>query len=229
MLIGGNNMTQEDIVKLTKEVADKYEVKIDNIEFRKRKNALGMVITKKDGQVIIVYSTDLLKRPEYDIKHTVYHEVAHVVAYKRYGRRQHHNYKFQRIESEIHKAYGMTTIYDRNRGYAIAIKDLTTGQYLWVNAKYKVEDGKLINNNDYCRNVKILKRIFFNLYLNPAVRIAKIKKYGDVMLKNVNQMAKLLSSNGEAIWEIENEQPDCEIKLLDFTITKRGIKYKLER
>ena len=77
-------MTKEDIVNLTNEIAAEFEVIVDKIIFGKR-SALGTAIVKKDGSNRIVYNRCLLERPEWDIKHIIYHEVAHIVTHKRYG------------------------------------------------------------------------------------------------------------------------------------------------
>jgi len=112
-----DKMSQAEAFQLTRELCVKYNIDLHAVEVRRKKTAMGTAYTQTSK---IIYSTILFRESKWTVLKTVCHEVAHLLAMKRYGRNCLHDRKFQYCEAEIDALYGFKPVYARNRGYAAA-------------------------------------------------------------------------------------------------------------
>jgi len=85
--------------KLARTLLDEYDLEDWSFEWSSQKVRVGECnYTKKT----IRYSTHYLaKTPDSEIEDTIRHEIAHALAFVRYGRSQHHNHIWKMIAREV--------------------------------------------------------------------------------------------------------------------------------
>ena len=90
-----DEMTEHEAIKLTRELCAKYDIEIKGVSVRNKKRDYG---TAYIGKNKIIYSTLLFKESKWMVLKTVCHEVAHLLATKKYGGNCLHNRRFQVCE-----------------------------------------------------------------------------------------------------------------------------------
>lgn len=137
-------LTKQQIIDKTQALADQYKLGKIKVLFRDMSSALGNASGRRK---IITYSYSIFKEPEWKILHTIYHEVAHIIAYKRHGDSVNHCFKYHVIEKEVCKHIDLKLLYAREIGYATAFIKESTGEVLKCKYGYKVIDGKLYTSS----------------------------------------------------------------------------------
>ena len=140
-------MTEKEIIDLSMSVAKKidatYLTKRKQIYFKKKGSKTSICFFRRSG-TRIEYSGQMLIEGNIHFKrHTVIHEVCHVLAEAKYGVGTYHNTNFVREEMKAHEAFGYKTYYTtKEQGYIIALKELATGDFVYLKYNYELVDDK---------------------------------------------------------------------------------------
>jgi len=214
-----NKMTKEEAFQVTKDLCLKYDIDLHAVSVRRKKGAMGTAYTKSGK---IIYSTLLFKESKWTILKTVCHEVAHLLAVKRYGINCLHNRKFQGCEAEIDALYGFKPVYARTRGYAVAYVDTKTGQALDCRRGYGVESGRVVIDYDKTINDKILRKVMKAAFSAKAFN--KGDKYHSMSCEPIDGRLALLTVD-DKIQEPKVIIYQSELKADNFKIVLSNVKY----
>jgi hypothetical protein len=216
-----DKMTKEEAFQLTRELCIKYDIHLHAVEVRRKKGAMGTAYTKIGK---IIYSTILFKGNKWTVLMTVCHEVAHLLAVKRYGRNCMHDRKFQNCEAEIDALYGFKPVYARNRGYAVAYINIETGQALDCRRGYAVKDGRVVIDYDRTINDKILRKVMRAAFTAKA--FVKGDRYNIITCEPIDgRLALTVNSSDDKTSESKRIIYQSDLKANNFKINLNNVKY----
>lgn len=138
-------LTKKEIKDYTMRVVRKFKVplKRKNIKFAKKGSGTSRARTSFWGASGISFSDWMLQKGNIHFKyHTIIHEVCHIYSDLKHGRGTHHNHNFVIEEMKMHNAFGYRTYYPtREEGYICALKELSTGKYVFLKYNYQINDN----------------------------------------------------------------------------------------
>jgi hypothetical protein len=229
-----DEMTEHEAIKLTRELCAKYDIEIKGVRVRNKKRDYG---TAYIGKNKIIYSTLLFKESKWMVLKTVCHEVAHLLATKKYGGNCLHNRRFQVCEIAIDALYGFKPVYARSRGYAVAYVDLVTGKALDCRRGYKEgNNGRVVIDYDKQLNDKLLRKVMKEAFAAKAFN--KGDKFNTITCKPIEGRLALISmDNGNndeikdpsaVIYQSELKSNNLKIEIKNVKYNGRSLSYNME-
>jgi len=220
-------MRKEEAFQLTRELCSKYGINLRGVKARRKKGTLGTAYTKGG---IIIYSTRLFKEGRWPVLKTVCHEVAHLLAAKRFGLNCMHNSKFQDCETQIDALYGFRPVYSRSRGYAVAYLDIKTGRALDCRRGYQVKDGKVVIDHNGKINDRLLRKVMKAAFFAKA--FIKGDRYHSMICEPVAGCLALTVENKTqadkvVIYQSELKADDFKINLTNVRHSGRSLRYSI--
>lgn len=223
-------MTQKEAYKMTEDLCLKYGIRLSAVRTRNKKGTWGTAFMRTGK---IVYSLMLFEESRCKVIETVCHEVAHLLAAKRYGKNCKHNHLFHICEIEIGALYGIRPVYLRNRGYAAAYQDTATGWIMDCRPGYKVENGQVVIDRDKKAKDRILHKV-----MKAALKARAFNKYDRFSAMTCEPMKGYLAltvgvcndkvQNGKkVIYQSEVLSDDFKAGLKDVKYTGRLLRYNI--
>jgi len=172
-------MTEAEIKDLTLRVANKIKApdftSRKQIIFKKKGSGTSTAYYHKWGKSEIAYSDDMLQEGNVHYKrHTIIHEVCHIVAECKYGVRTYHNINFVREEMRAHEMFGYKTYYPATGdGYIVALKELSTGDWVYVKHNYEIKDGKPVIKIEIAKNRKAMQDNNQRSYVADEIKLVR--------------------------------------------------------
>lgn len=150
------NELQKEAYKLTHDLCSRYSIPLSLVQTRTKRGTWGTAFIKSGK---IVYSRSLFSESRFMVLKTVCHEVAHLLAARRYKKNCKHNRLFQLCETEIAALHDYRPVYARTRGYAAAYQKISTGETLESKSGYKLENGCVRVDKEKNRESRLLRKV----------------------------------------------------------------------
>jgi hypothetical protein len=224
-------MTKEEAFNITRDLCAKYGIDLRGVTVRRKKGALGTAYTRHGK---IIYSTLLFRESRWQALKTICHEVAHLLAAKRYAKNCLHNRQFQLCEEEIDAIYGFKPVYARQRGYAAAYFDIKSGLPLDCRRGYKVKNGVVVIDRYKKNNDRILRKVMKGAFFAKA--FIRGGAYSSMTCEPINGRLALTIAGCDdikkdtkvVIYQSELASDNFNMKLKNVKYSGRSLRYNIE-
>ncbi len=221
----------EEAFVITRELCSKYAIDLRGVAARRKKGALGTAYTRHGK---IIYSTLLFGESRWSTLKTVCHEVAHLLAAKRYSKNCLHDRRFQLCEEEIDAIHGFKPVYARRRGYAVAYFDMKSGLPLDCRRGYKIKNGAAVIDRERKANDRILRKVMKEAFFAKA--FIRGGAYESVTCEPVGGRLALtmagcddkMNDTKAVIYQSELASDNFNMKLKNVKYSGRSLRYNIE-